>query len=280
LIPFVKAHGNGNDFIIIEDEDGRYDDLELVDLARKVCRRRVSLGADGLLVLGSSKDFDFSMRLFNADGSEGEMCGNGARCIARYAFERGHAKSDMTFETKAGPVSAQVSPPFVTIGMGRIDLKRVKRAKIKAFERDVTYIALHVGVPHCVLFMDGFYNISRDELLQLARSLRKEGVVFDEGANVNFVEVKENHLIAMTYERGVEDFTLSCGTGAIACSLASHLLCSTPLSIDVKNPGGINRVTLEIAPNDTAEASLTGKALIVATGNLTEEALMADYHWR
>lgn len=237
MIPFVKAHGNGNDFIIIEDEDGRYDDLELVDLARKVCRRRVSLGADGLLVLGSSKDFDFSMRLFNADGSEGEMCGNGARCIARYAFERGHAKSDMTFETKAGPVSAQVSPPFVTIGMGRIDLKRVKRAKIKALERDVTYIALHVGVPHCVLFMDGFYNISRDELLQLARSLRKEGVVFDEGANVNFVEVKENHLIAMTYERGVEDFTLSCGTGAIACSLASHLLCGTPLSIDVKNPG-------------------------------------------
>lgn len=279
MIPFAKAHGNGNDFIIIEDKDGRFDDLELADLARKTCRRKVSLGADGLLVLGSSQSFDFSMRLFNADGSEGEMCGNGARCIARFAFERGHAKSDMTFETKAGPISAQVSPPFVTIGMGMIDLTHLKRGEIKAFERNVSYIALHVGVPHCVLFLDGFYSITRDELLQLARGLRKEGVVFDEGTNVNFVEVKEDHLRAMTYERGVEDFTLSCGTGAIACSLASYLLCGTPLSVDVKNPGGINRVMLKFISHDTVEASLTGKALIVATGNLTEEALMKDDTW-
>lgn len=285
MIPFAKAHGNGNDFIIIEDKDNNYSDGELANLARKICRRKTSLGADGVLVLGSSCNGDFSMRLFNADGSEGEMCGNGARCIARYAYEKGHAKKDMVFETKSGLISAHVNSPYVSIEMGKIDIRNIKEGNVETVEARLPYLAFYVGVPHCVVFVQGLNEITRDDLLTLARNLRKKGTIFDEGTNVNFVEVKNDHLIAITYERGVEDFTLSCGTGSIACCVASHLRYNTPTTLDVKNPGGINKVTLRFMSNEVLEATLTGKAFIVAVGNFTNEALIPGEdalkdHWR
>jgi len=276
MISFVKAHGNGNDFIIIENKEGTYSDDRLSDLAKKICRRKTSLGADGVLVLEGSKTFDFYMRLFNADGSEGEMCGNGARCIARYAFEKGHAKSDMTFETKAGPLRASVNPPWATIDMGEIDVSNLKEGKINAFGKEIPYMAFYVGVPHCVLFFPGFRDIPRDSLLSLARHIRRKGTIFDEGANVNFAERNKDCIVAMTYERGVEDFTLSCGTGSIACCLASHLLFGSPLAMKVKNPGGVNKVALRLTSEKVFEASLSGKALIVAEGLITEEALSEE----
>ena len=285
MIPFAKAHGNGNDFIIVEDKGSDYSDEELANLARKICRRKTSLGADGVLILGSSCIGDFSMRLFNADGSEGEMCGNGARCIARYAYEKGHARKDMIFETKSGLISARVNPPYVSIEMGKIDISNIKEGNVETAEARLPYLAFHAGVPHCVVFVQGLNEIARDDLLTLARNLRKKGTIFDEGTNVNFVEVKNDHLIAMTYERGVEEFTMSCGTGSIACCVASHLRYNTSTTIEVKNPGGINKVTLRFMSNEVLEATLTGKALIVAVGNLTKEALIPNEdtledHWQ
>ena len=275
MIPFTKMHGNGNDFILLDNRTGGFSSSGLSALAQRACRRRSSLGADGILVVENSPDADFAMRLFNADGSEGEMCGNGARCIARYSFEKGIAGEKQSFSTLAGIMKAVVEPPFVDLAMGEISLAEGWfNRSLSVDGRIFPASFLWVGVPHAVLFPSG--DLTRDEMVCIGRRLRSDPVLFPDGANVNFVTGgPEGSIYSVTYERGVEDLTDSCGTGSTASAAAWLLrgeIPSSPFSLDVINPGGINRVSLDFAQDGASfHASLRGRTVIVAEGNLFED---------
>ena len=275
MIPFVKMQGNGNDFIVLDNRDSAFSTDSLSAMARKFCPRRSSLGADGILVVEESRRADFTMRLFNADGSEGEMCGNGARCIARYAFEKGIAGNEQSFSTLAGIMKAVVTPPFVDLDMGTVPLssgwfKRPLSVGAKTFD---TFF-LVVGVPHLVLFL-AENELTREETIETGRELCHTYVLFPNGTNVNFVVPNDDtHIASVTYERGVEDLTDSCGTGSTASAIAWVLRNAAAPSeavVEVSNPGGINSVTLRFDPSgESVTASLKGRALMVAEGVLLE----------
>lgn len=272
MIPFSKMQGNGNDFIVVDNRGLRASTESLSALAARACRRRQSLGADGLLVVEASGEADFSMRLFNADGSEGEMCGNGARCIALYAHTKGIAGADQSFSTPAGVMRAKVAPPVVTLDMGRIDLTGGWTDRGLPLEgRSLPTSFFIVGVPHVMVFTGS--DMSRADMVRLGRTLRYDGALFPSGANVNFVRQEGNDAIAVTtYERGVEDLTDSCGTGSAASAIA-HVLRRGPVppsaSVTVQNPGGVNVVDLRFsAGGEGVEAFLSGPAVFVADGML------------
>ncbi|NLK20473.1 MAG: diaminopimelate epimerase [Synergistaceae bacterium] len=276
MIPFTKMQGNGNDFIVLDNRSGRFSGEDLARAAGLYCRRRQSLGADGILVVEASREADYVMRLFNADGSEGEMCGNGARCIAKYAFEKGIAGRRQKFSTLAGIITAEVDPPFVNLDMGTVRLDegwfgRTVEAAGEVFEASFIW----VGVPHAVLFPRA--ELPRERKILIGRELRHNLSLFPEGANVNFVMPDEDGRIrSVTYERGVEDLTDSCGTGSTASAICHVLKGSVskevPVVVDVINPGGINAVTLVFdGEGKSAAASLRGRTVIVAEGFLTEE---------
>jgi len=275
VIPFVKMQGNGNDFIVLDNRDGVFSSRALSEAAMRFCRRRKSLGADGILVVEKSVQADFTMRLFNADGSEGEMCGNGARCISRYAFEKGIAGREQSFSTLAGIMRAVVDPPFVDLSMGISSLSGGwYNRSVEAGNRIFQCSFLWVGVPHAVLFPEE--QLSGEEMVNIGRALRNNTELFPDGANVNFVTPKdEGSIYSVTYERGVEDLTESCGTGS-AASAVCWILRGDPVRetevVDVFNPGGINTVTLSFAKNGReVSASLKGRAVMVAEGFLLEE---------
>lgn len=273
---FFKVHGNGNDFIVLDNREGRLSDSDLRSAAAALCRRRASVGADGLMAVeraGEAEGVDFRMRIFNADGSEAAMCGNGARALARYAYERGIAPSPMCFATGAGTVEATVEPPFVELDMGRLDLAggafgRSLRAGGVAFP----FVFLTVGVPHCVLLADEDY--SRDAMREMGREVRWNTELFPEGTNVNFARcTSPDEVRAVTYERGVEDLTDSCGTGCVAVAVAAALVWGMGSPVRVANPGGVNTVRLEFASgNGSVHAWLMGRTALVASGVLLEEA--------
>jgi len=276
---FCKMQGNGNDFIVIENLRSMYTADRLSDMAVKLCRRRQSIGADGLLVLEDSESADFTMRLFNSDGSEGEMCGNGARCIARYAFEGHLAPSSMTFNTLAGVIGASVDPPFVTLDMGRIDMSRAKWEKeVETPMGKVKFSFLKVGVPHCMILSDGLTEKPEKDLVAMGRYMRNNLDLFPDGTNVNFMEIMEAGKIrAVTYERGVEDLTDSCGTGSTACALTACRLFGLSSPVRVENPGGINEVFLDFASDGVScRAGLKGRTVIAARGEFSEEALLPE----
>jgi diaminopimelate epimerase len=273
---FTKIQGNGNDFIVIESFQGQFSDAVLEKMALGLCRRRQSIGADGILVLERSEKADFRMRLFNSDGSEGEMCGNGARCIARYALENGHADNSMLFDTLAGPIKADVDGKRVTLHMGRTDLRPSQWNKPLSIEgEELTYSFLRVGVPHCVIFYRQCSRVPKEKLQHMGRSIRNMKDLFPEGTNVNFVEIKgEDSLYAVTYERGVEDLTESCGTGSTASAITANLLYGVKAPVKVENPGGVNTVHLEMDKDrQCCETALEGVTTIVASGEVGEDIM-------
>ncbi len=276
MIPFTKMQGNGNDFIVLDNRSGRFSSGELSRAAGLYCRRRQSLGADGLLAVEASPGANYAMRLFNADGSEGEMCGNGARCIARYAFEKKIAGRRQSFSTLAGVMKAEVDSPFVSLDMGTVSLDGGwfnRTVDVLGETFDASF--LWVGVPHAVLFPTE--ELSREKKVLLGRELRENLSLFPEGANVNFVTTgQDGGILSSTYERGVEDLTDSCGTGSAASAICHLLRGSAPYGaravVEVINPGGINTVTLAFdRDGKRVGISLRGRTVIVAEGFLTEE---------
>lgn len=273
---FFKVHGNGNDFIVLDNREGRLSDSDLSSAAMALCRRRASVGADGLMAVeraGEAEGVDFRMRIFNADGSEAAMCGNGARALARYAYERGIAASPMRFATGAGMVEATVEPPFVELDMGNIDLARGTFGwSLRAGGVTFPFVFLTVGVPHCVLLTDEDY--SRDAMREMGREVRWNTELFPEGANVSFARrTSPDEMSAVTYERGVEDLTDSCGTGCVAVAIAAAEVWGIWTPIRVTNPGGVNTVRLDFASgNSSVHAWLKGGTALVASGVLLEEA--------
>ncbi|MEG1799137.1 MAG: diaminopimelate epimerase [Synergistaceae bacterium] len=277
MINAVKMNGNGNDFLVINNMDKKYSSNDLSEMAIKLCRRRESIGGDGILVLEPSLLCAFKMRLFNSDGSEGEMCGNGARCTARFALENGIVeKNEMVFETLGGDVRAVVNGQRVTLKLAPVILDNiVVDSPICVCGEEFHYTFITVGVPHAVIFEEE-RSRTDDGYRTLGRAVRSRTDLFPDGTNVNFVVPRESldgELDVLTYERGVEDLTLSCGTGSTASAIASVLIGITGPKVDVWNPGGLNRVTLVFEGSDKVLPELEGSVLNIASLSITEEAM-------
>lgn len=268
---FTKMNGAGNDFILLDAIAEPFDESAAPALARALCDRRRSIGADGLmLVTRAEGDADYRMRFYNSDGSPGEMCGNGARCIARYGYDRGLAGDIQRIETTAGIVIGQ-----------RIeeDLYCVRLNDPTAVETEigipwdgqilsVSYMELgDPGIPHAVLELPEWDMMPEDELRSLGAYIRSYAA-FPKGANVTFRKrLGRDHIKAVTYERGVEDFTLACGTGAGATAAAMRLrgeIRDETLRLDF--PGGELQVSLSVEEDAVCDIYLTGPTVVVAEG--------------
>lgn len=273
-IPFVKMSGTGNDFILIDNRDHSIGSEEMRSLAIRVCRRRQSVGADGLILLQEDPELDFSWRFFNSDGSEAEMCGNGARCAARFANMSGIAGSGMVFRTIAGPIRAEVEDNGVRVQLTRpfgteksFDLELESGEEIEAGFIDT-------GVPHTVIVVpEGKLKEVPVELL--GREIRYHPRFSPAGTNVNFVEILDREGIRIrTYERGVEGETLACGTGAVAAAIICVLRRLVDPPVRVQTHGeDVLRIYLDGENPVEGEVFLQGPALLVYRGQLTEETI-------
>lgn len=278
---FWKMNGAGNDFIIINNMEEKIPGEKFPYIAKTLCERHLSIGADGFMVVEKPSNpsaADYRMLFFNSDGSMGEMCGNGARCICRYGFENGLSGKVQRVETTAG----------VVIGK-RID-KRLYRVRLndpcnirldEPVEMDgriysCSYIELgNPGIPHCVVPVSNLKDYPETELFELGRKLRSyEG--YPKGANVNFYEiVGENHILERTYERGVEDFTYACGTGT--GSVVTVLTLQNKVSgqhVRVDMTGGTLFIDVEREDDKIKNLYLTGPTNIVAKGEVTDEEII------
>ncbi|NMC91336.1 MAG: diaminopimelate epimerase [Smithella sp.] len=269
-IAFWKASGSGNDFIIIDNRDLSLNVGELPAFARSVCRRKVSVGADGLLLVEPSSAADFRWRFFNADGSAAAMCGNAARCVARFAFENGIAGQTLSFETQAGIIRAEVAGDVAKVRLtDPSSLKQDIRVHLSGGECGLDCI--DTGVPHAVCFVA---SAEACDVTATGREIRRHEVFQPEGANANFALVINRHKMRVrTYERGVEDETLACGTGVVASVLAAagRRFVDSPVDVIVQS-GETLRVYFTRRDGAFSEIYLEGKVKIVYQGTLFEDA--------
>jgi len=269
-IPFMKMSGSGNDFILIDHRKPILDEDKMKDFARKVCQRRVSVGADGLILIERSEKADFKWRFFNADGSEAEMCGNGGRCAARFAWLKGITGPSLTFETLAGILTAQVNGKRVKLEMTKpFGLKLDETILIEGKKQ--TLSSINTGVPHAVIFLEDFKGV---DVVRAGRAIRYHPHFAPAGTNANFVRVENySQLSIRTYERGVEDETLACGTGAVASALVAAFkgLVKSPVSIQTWG-GEILTVYFEIEAAEIKRVFFEGDVHIVYEAEMWEEA--------
>ena len=275
---FTKMHGAGNDFIIINNIDGAIPESVLPELAAGLCAQHVSVGADGMMVVAAPRQGgDFRMIFYNSDGSLGEMCGNGARCIARYGYENGLSGETQRIETTAGLVTGQrVTKRLYKVRLNDpsvIDLHRSVRAGGAVY--DCADIELgDPGIPHAIVLMPDWDERDRDMLRALGRALRF-AEEFPRGANVSFVKVVDvGHVKAITYERGVEDFTLACGTGCGSIAAALRLLGLSGDELAISMPGGELTVSLTASGGSVHDIYLTGPTNVVCAGDILDEDVM------
>jgi len=270
LIEFYKMSGSGNDFIIIDNRDLSLNVGNLPAFARKICARKISVGADGLFLIEPSQIVDFKWQFFNSDGSIAEMCGNGSRCVARYAYLKGIAPRKMSFETLAGIISAEVNNDVVKVKL--TDPSPVKSiGKLNFDDCQFALDTVDTGVPHAVTFVD---NLETCNVLEWGRKIRRHEYSQPKGTNANFATVIDRHKMRVrTYERGVEDETLACGTGAVASVLAaaSRGLVETPVDVVVQS-GETLRIYFTKKNDRFCEIYLEGSVKIVYSGLLFEEA--------
>lgn len=269
-IPFMKMSGSGNDFILIDHRKPLIDVDRMAGFARKVCRRRISVGADGLIFIENSEKADFKWRFFNADGSEAEMCGNGGRCVARFANLKGITGQSLTFETLAGILSARVNGKTVKLEMTKPhSLKPDESLLIDGKKQMLS--SINTGVPHAIQFVE---DIEAINVVQLGRSIRYHAHFAPGGANANFVRLeKDSQLSIRTYERGVEDETLACGTGTVASALIAAFKGMVRSPVSVKTRGGeLLMVHFEIEGEEVKRVFLEGEVHIIYEAEMWEEA--------
>lgn len=271
---FVKMNGLGNDFIILNNLEEKIPPEQLPRLAKRLCHRQFSVGADGLMVVEAAKDGgDFSMIFLNSDGSYGEMCGNGARCLCRYGFEAGLSGAEPRIETAAGLVTGQrLSRRIYRIALNLPDVVRLGQT-VPALGRQwrCDYVELgNPGIPHAVVPME---QVPEGEpLLPLGAALRS-CPAFPRGANVNFYTVLQpDELSVKTYERGVEGFTLACGTG-VGSTVAALTLAGavSGQQVLVHVPGGDLTVDAEAAEGAITHLYLTGATTMVCAGEVFDD---------
>jgi len=257
LLHFYKMNGAGNDFIVVDNRDLSLSAELDGDTIAALCDRHRGIGADGLLAVEpAEKGGDYKFRYYNADGGEAEMCGNGARCFGRFTAHLGDEAVDrVTFETIAGTLAAEMVGENVRIAMSEPkDLKLNTGVKIDEFDGDLHFV--NTGVPHVVVFVD---NLDEVDVQEHGSAIRFHTAFAPAGTNANFAKVLEpGHIAIRTYERGVEDETLACGTGMVASALVYHLLTGAPSPIQVDVEGGD---TLEIGFEKTGEQTFTNVTL-------------------
>lgn len=279
-VRFTKMHGNGNDFILVDEFDGIViEEEKKPEFVRAACHRYFGIGADGMLFVQRSDVADVRFRYFNSDGSEAEMCGNGIRCFSRYVVEEGYADSPLSVETLAGILGLEVTKDeegwWIKVDMGKPKLEKgdipaVEDVWGREFEfegRKLQAYALNTGVPHAVIFVEDL----NFDIVPVARYIRYHPL-FPEGINVNFARVIDSRTIQVrTYERGVESETLSCGTGSVAVAVVANMLGKTEKSVDVLTKGG--KLKIDVADSTVY---MTGQAARVAEGYINAEELKYD----
>ncbi|MFB3778225.1 MAG: diaminopimelate epimerase [Bryobacteraceae bacterium] len=270
-IPFFKMTGTGNDFIVIDNREGLVDADHCHDFVRQACRRKLSVGADGVILIERDAEVDFKWRFFNADASEAEMCGNGARCAARFALLKGIVSQPrMAFRTLAGIIKAEVSGRRVKVQMTRPHSLR-KNIHLEASGKSFDLDFINTGVPHAVWFAADVQALESADVTGWGRALRFHPHFQPAGTNVNFVFVRdEHHIVVRTYERGVEGETLACGTGAIASSLISAARDRVVSPVEVLTRSG---ETLTIHFDSGGEVYLEGEARVAYEAELWDETL-------
>jgi diaminopimelate epimerase len=265
-LPFYKMHGGGNDFVLMDHRQHLIPEAEQSRFARRVCAPRVGVGADGLILIEDSQRADFRWRFFNADGSEAEMCGNGARCAARFAVMHGLAGPRLTFETLAGLIEAEVLNHQVRVALVGVEDLRLHLSIPLAGENLAGHF-LKVGVPHVAVQVE---NLEEVPIRQWGREIRFHQMFQPAGTNVNFVRARDHHTLDVrTYERGVEDETLACGTGAVAAAIISASLGEVASPVAVHTRGGeILTVSFQLQGDKASQVFLEGDALVVYQGEL------------
>jgi len=272
-IPFTKMSGAGNDFIVLDHRRRFIPELYQPQFAQLVCRRSFSAGADGLILIEDSDRDDFSWRFYNRDGSVAEMCGNGARCAARFAWRNNLAGRVMRFTTLAGTIDAEMigEQEHVKIGMpDPFDYRDSILLGVDGVQREL--VCINTGVPHAVLFVDS----DQVPVEQWGRLIRYDELFEPAGTNVDFVKILEDgQLLVRTYERGVEAETMACGTGVVAAAVVAARMGFGESPVDVTTAGGeILTVQFERDNGKVTGVSLQGSARIIYEGNLSAEALL------
>ena len=271
-IPFMKLSGAGNDFVIINNLSQVVDstDSEFMNFVTKVCQRRMSVGADGVLLVEPNEDVDFRMRYFNADGGEVETCGNGARCISKFAYLKGIVSKQMRFLTNAGIYEAEIVGDNVKVGMSDpTDIRINVPLYLEDGVHDVGFA--NSGVPHVVFFVDDLETI---DVFDLGQQTRYHDDFKPAGTNTNFINIHSQELIEIrTYERGVENETLACGTGSIASAIVSASLGKVKSPVSVKTASGvILKIHFDLENDAAKNVYLEGDARVIFAGELTSEA--------
>jgi len=270
-INFYKMSGSGNDFIIIDNRDHVVEEKNLSNFISSVCRRKMSVGADGLILIENADNVDFKWRFFNSDGSRAEMCGNGARCAARFAYLNKIAGPNMSFETDAGIISAQVKNGLVKVKMTDSQDLKVDLT-VDTADGPVTVSSINTGVPHVVMPVD---NIDDVDVVKLGRKIRYHKNFSPAGTNVNFYcPVEKDKISIRTYERGVEDETLACGTGAVACALvyANKTNIKSPIAVRPRS-GGWLLIYFKEEKGGFENIYLQGDARIIYRAEMSEDAI-------
>ena len=273
-VSFEKMNGTGNDFIVIDNRNSVVPPDDQREFVRKVCRRMFSVGADGLILIEESEEVDFSWQFYNGDGSVAEMCGNGARCAARFAFRHNIAGARMKFETTAGTIEAEVleGDEIVRLEMTRpFDFRLGLSMSLDGEEHEVAFV--NTGVPHAVIFVEK----EDTPVKKWGRKVRFHELFEPKGTNANFVRILDDgKLQVRTYERGVEDETMACGTGAVAAALFATMQrgMDSPVEV-VTSGGGILTILFDLLDGPVAEnVFLQGAARCIYEGQLTAESLL------
>ncbi|MEW5914052.1 MAG: diaminopimelate epimerase [Thermodesulfobacteriota bacterium] len=276
-IEIVKMTGTGNDFVLVDNRQAQVPPALMPLLAKAVCQRRRSVGADGLVLLEPSDRVDpergrvdFRWHFFNSDGSAAEMCGNAGRCAARFAHDRGLAGEQMVFDTIAGPIRAWLK------GGGEVKLEMIRPfdayrdLELTAGGRALSLAGINSGVPHTILAVE---DLEAVPVRELGRELRFHPHFAPAGTNVNFVAAGDGELLVRTYERGVEDETLACGTGAVASALMTGpaLGLASPVKVRVRS-GETLKVYFEGQGDSLGPVFLEGAASYVFQGTLLQDA--------
>jgi diaminopimelate epimerase len=265
-VPFWKMQGSGNDFILIDHRRPLLPEADRLGLVKKLCAPKFGVGADGLILLEPSEKVDFRWRFFNADGSEAEMCGNGGRCAARFAFLNGIAPENLAFETLAGIIHAQVRGRQVKLELSQPHSLQLN-LEIVLPEQTWTGHFVNTGVPHVVLPVA---DLDAAPVAQAGRAIRFHPLFQPAGTNVNFIQVTgPQELRVRTYERGVEAETLACGTGSVAAALIASRLHALPSPVAVHPSSGETlTIYFENQHEHFQSVYLEGEAAVVFQGEI------------
>jgi diaminopimelate epimerase len=263
---FHKYHGTGNDFILFDNRDGKIN-LTNAQVAQ-MCNRHFGIGADGLMLLEHADGYDFRMVYYNSDGNLSSMCGNGGRCITAFAKSIGIIKDAANFLATDGPHTATVNAD----GIISLHMQDVTDVNIQE-----GFTILNTGSPHYVFWVK---DVKNTDVFREGRNIRNQPEFRPNGINVNFVQLHEGRISVRTYERGVEDETLSCGTGVTAAAIAATARFEGAFDTDIDTPGGNLKVTFtKTSPTSATDVMLIGPAAFVFKGEVEAQLLKQMIHF-